>query len=563
MGWSEKRGGFWRARWRDPAGKTQSISGFLTEKAADQFWQDQEAAIRANRYIDPRAGQILYEDWVNNYWRPSLGLELSTLANYDYHQEQFILPDFSGRALATIAPEEVDAWELAVAADKSKSTATTARAVLGTCLAAAVPHRIPVNPALRKRATGKKATRRVQRKLTKHKVWATPLEAFLVAERVATLTGRDEDFILVIAIAYTGMRWSEAIGLHPDLVHEGEWELNWKLYELNGQFYRQYPKDGSIRTIDIPPFLDALMASLLDGKPTRCACDPKTEEPFCQGGDYVFLGAGLTHERRSNFSRRFFRPAANGRYPREGGKRPRPARPVLVDVTDCWPGIAVPSVHVEVPGIEGGVFQVPASRGVRRRPELLGVNTRSRREDLVAYAIRHGMTRSETDSLSRSDLLDRFVRASYLDDDPMWGAMWMAAKEGLTPHGLRRAQQTWMAEDRIADVLRDERMGHGEEGDDAPARSKSMRDHYTAITDTMRGELVDSLQKRWEQSLVERVELEGLWHRGDGGVPQSPVSIVNELLKPFRDKAVSGIASRSPRRLQAKGRPRRLASSTG
>jgi len=32
-------------------------------------------------------------------------------------------------------------------------------------------------------------------------------------------------------------------------------DIHWKLYELNGRFYRGRPKDGSMRTADIPPFL--------------------------------------------------------------------------------------------------------------------------------------------------------------------------------------------------------------------------------------------------------------------------------------------------------------------
>jgi hypothetical protein len=55
--------------------------------------------------------------------------------------------------------------------------------------------------------TGRKLDRGPQR------VWATPLQALLVAERAALLSGRDEDFTMVVTIAYTGMRWGETIGL--------------------------------------------------------------------------------------------------------------------------------------------------------------------------------------------------------------------------------------------------------------------------------------------------------------------------------------------------------------
>jgi hypothetical protein len=53
------------------------------------------------------------------------------------------------------------------------------------------------------------------------KVWATPLQVLLIAERLAALTGRDEDFLLGITDGYTGTRWGEAIGLMPDYVLRG------------------------------------------------------------------------------------------------------------------------------------------------------------------------------------------------------------------------------------------------------------------------------------------------------------------------------------------------------
>jgi integrase len=561
MGWSEQRGTFWRARWIAPNGKTESVSGFLNKKAADKYWQRQEADIDANRYVDPRAGQILFEDWVNT-WFPTLDLELSTLETRMYHLEMWALPTFQGRSLAAIAsaPEEIDAWELAMVAEGgvSKRTARDVRSTLATCLQAAVRgKRIPTNPAIRERATGKKATRRMARREHKRKPWVTPLEGFLLAERAAVLSGRDDEFVELITILYTGLRWSESKGLHPDLLHEGRWDIDWKLYELNGKFYRQYPKDGSVRAIDTPPFLDALVGTHLGRMgTTRCACDPATEDPYCTGGAYTFLGPGRTHARRSDFARRFFRPAADGRYPAQGGRRPRPATPVLVDTSSSWPGVAAPASFAD------GVFEVPASRGILRRPEQLPVNSRSKRDALIVYAVDQGMTLEAAEALTREQLLDRFVRSSYLPEGAEWGAMWLPVKLGITPHGLRRSHETWMAEDRIADVLRDDRMGHIGEDDD-PETKRSMRDRYTEISDTMRGELVDSLQKRWERSLVERVELEQIWFRDSGQTPQSPLRIVNEILRPYREEGVTGI-SRPTRRLRAapQGR-RRLSSATG
>ena len=86
---------------------------------------------------------------------------------------------------------------------------------------------------------------------------------------------------MVVAIAYTGARWSEIVGLTPECVDGDTAKIDWKLYELNGRFYRGRPKDGSIRPADLPPFLAQLFSAHLrasaDG--LQCTCR-NTEEPW-------------------------------------------------------------------------------------------------------------------------------------------------------------------------------------------------------------------------------------------------------------------------------------------
>jgi integrase len=64
-----------------------------------------------------------------------------------------------------------------------------------------------------------------------------------VAERSAALSGSDTDFVTVITLAYTGMRWSEAVGITTGCVRDDYLHIAWKLYELDGRFYRGRPKE--------------------------------------------------------------------------------------------------------------------------------------------------------------------------------------------------------------------------------------------------------------------------------------------------------------------------------
>jgi integrase len=251
VSYAEKRGNLWRARWRSPSGALESKPGFTSRKAAENYGRDQEAAIRNHTYVDPQAGQLSLTDWVNR-WYPALDLEPTTLSNYRYQIEVNILPDFGHRALASLTPEEIAAWEMRLTTERgyARRTAHDARSTLATILNDAVPRYIQSNPAERKRGKGRKGLRRIARREGAEKVWATPLEALLLAERCAALSGQDTDFVMNIYVAYTGSRWSEVIGLSPGCIHGDQVAIDWKLYELNGRFY-----PGLRRVPELPRFV--------------------------------------------------------------------------------------------------------------------------------------------------------------------------------------------------------------------------------------------------------------------------------------------------------------------
>ncbi|MDB4873015.1 MAG: LacI family transcriptional regulator [Gemmatimonadales bacterium] len=181
----------------------------------------------------------------------------------------------------------------------------------------------------------------------------------------------------------------------------------------------------------------------------------------------------MGHYRRSNYARRRFRPAADGWYPGKGGQRSEVAKPVLVDATR-WPGVPLapwPPVEPARP------FMPPAGRGRKPLPEDVAV------------------------------------------------ASWLPVKRGLVPHGLRHGQKTWMAEDGIPEILQADRLGHEVPG---------MRGVYTHVSDGMRKQLMEALQRRWEAALDKRLAID----------PHSPVPILEGLLREHERKASQGIADR-------------------
>jgi hypothetical protein len=307
---------------------------------------------------------------------------------------------------------------------------------------------------------------------------------------------------MILTIAYTGMRWSEAIGLGPESVGSDAIQINWKLYELDGRFYKGRPKDGSIRPADLPPFLAQLIAAHLASTPDLgCACRG-TEEPWCPGAEYVFLGPGHGHFRRSNYSERFLRPAADAWYPARTGKhRPHPAVPVLVKDCETFPGQPVPPWPAAAPGQE---FTPPIGRGF---PRYVSDQHTGR-----CSACGRAWPRRLDGKLTSH--MDGKVRCSGSGQEPapdVTLASWLPVLRGLTPHGLRHGHQTWMDEDGIPEVLKTDRMGHEMPG---------MHGVYGHVSATMRATLKAALQERWESSLRERERFS----------PHSIVPALNALL---------------------------------
>lgn len=161
---------------------------------------------------------------------------------------------------------------------------------------------VATNVAVKRRGRGRKRARRAIAVRGPEKVWATPLETLLLAERCALLSGRDDDFVLIVLTAYTGMRWGEVHGLERPACRLDRIQVDWQLRELAGRLEKVPPKDDSHRPVDLPPFLSALVSEQSLRTPGRCACPGRA--PVCGGrGQYLFLSSEGSHHRRSHYAR--------------------------------------------------------------------------------------------------------------------------------------------------------------------------------------------------------------------------------------------------------------------
>jgi hypothetical protein len=117
MGYGEKRGDYWRARYKVAPGKYRTLADgngevlrFRTKRAAEQAADEEEAKVRGGRWHDPAAARITFGEYANR-WYAAQDLALSTMQNYRRHIEEHLLPYFNDLEVGEINRHHVEQWE--------------------------------------------------------------------------------------------------------------------------------------------------------------------------------------------------------------------------------------------------------------------------------------------------------------------------------------------------------------------------------------------------------------------------------------------------------------------
>jgi hypothetical protein len=150
-----------------------------------------------------KVGKTTVSEWIER-WLDIQDVGVGTEYNREYMIRRFIRPAWGDTELSALSTEQITKLEKALPAKAGISlrTARAARTLLGTILgdaAATKPPLIQYNPALRPRGRGRRTGRHLER--GPQRAWATPLQALLLAERAALLSGRDDDFTMLIRSA--------------------------------------------------------------------------------------------------------------------------------------------------------------------------------------------------------------------------------------------------------------------------------------------------------------------------------------------------------------------------
>ncbi len=345
MGYAEKRGSTWRARWKRPDGTYDSEPGFLTKDQAKAYANAQETDVSRGEYFDARAsGDTTFREWAAQ-WLDAINVGPGSEDTYRRVLRVQINPRWGDWPMADITTTAFLAWDKVIRAKYSKNYASQILGLFRLMLTDAVAHRPPllkISPA----PPENRRRGRFERAPEEEAVIGTAEQVLQLAENARAVWG-PTGYVFTLTKAYMGLRQGEMYGLrrewcYPFWPHSdpgGEpttakeraadkkrqrlardryttmpaLRVHWQHQRVRppegGLKVQQLvpPKYGSRRNLVLPNFLAGLISELLE----------------THDSEWVFpapMGKSLLG---TVFSTYYWQPALNGA-PERTGRSPRP-----------------------------------------------------------------------------------------------------------------------------------------------------------------------------------------------------------------------------------------------
>lgn len=272
----------YRVRYRDPDRRSREKGGFKRKADAEDYLANITVSSNRGEYVDPRtAKQSIDElgtEWMANQSHLKPSAHRSVEAAWRVH----VQPAWGHRRVGEIRHSEVQAWLTHFGAGDGKPRSATvvlrAYGVLAAILDVAVKdRRISSNPA-----RGVK----LPRKGKKARVYLTAAQVELLASNAG------EHATLVYTLAYTGVRWGEAIGLRVRSLDalRRRMLIQENAVNIGSDVVVGTPKTHENRSVPYPAFLSEPLARQCEGK----------------SRDQLVFGRGLVHLPRAGSKQGWF-----------------------------------------------------------------------------------------------------------------------------------------------------------------------------------------------------------------------------------------------------------------
>ncbi|REE74391.1 site-specific recombinase XerD [Rhodococcus wratislaviensis] len=261
-----KAGKRWRVRYRTPDRRQTDKRGFTSKRQAHDFAATVEVEKMRGEYVPPKLGQITVGE-IGPAWleRKESDLKPSAYKSLETAWRIHVEPRWGTVRLSDIDLDAVERWiadlgrTRTVDGEKVKGKGATvvirAYGVLAGILDSAVKSkRLAKNPA--------RGVENLPRKQRKPRVYLTHGQV----DQLAAAAG--ERSTLVYVLAYTGVRWGEAIGLrvkHLDLLRKRLTVIE-NAVQVNMEVHVGTPKNRKSRSVPVPDFLVVELARQCEGK---------------------------------------------------------------------------------------------------------------------------------------------------------------------------------------------------------------------------------------------------------------------------------------------------------
>lgn len=266
-----KSGRRWRVRYRTPDRRQTDKRGFATKRDARAFAATIEARKALGTFVSTAAGRVTVDElaqaWLDKKKQLTAQSHYRTLeSSWRTH----VQPIWAMRDIAGITTIEVEAWITAMARrGHGTTTIRRAHAVLSGILSDAVKaHRLVINPA----PGVENLPRRVARRhcyLTASDVHALAVEA-------------GEHRVLVLLLAFCGLRWGEAIALRVGDVDflRRRVLVSINAVEIGGRHQVGPTKERRARSVPVPEFLLGDLSRLCVGKARDALIFPGPDDGY-------------------------------------------------------------------------------------------------------------------------------------------------------------------------------------------------------------------------------------------------------------------------------------------
>jgi Phage integrase, N-terminal SAM-like domain/Phage integrase family len=207
------------ARYLDPEGQERSRS-FRTEREAERFLIQVEAAKLSSSYLDPAASRLTFNQWADQWWQvwaADLDRSPTTLGAADSRLRCHLRPTFGRRRLDEITASSIRQWQYELRGKELEhGTVMACRSLLNRILQAAEDERlIPANPV----AKVPPPKRPVDPEVIFGRVEPRVYTAKQVGQLLAYAAPEDRGVLLVLI--GTGLRAGELCGLRSARVDLG------------------------------------------------------------------------------------------------------------------------------------------------------------------------------------------------------------------------------------------------------------------------------------------------------------------------------------------------------